>query len=198
MYRDATVTLEAVDVAIPPGANIAYIQGVGDNSAPALQQLGVPVTIIDPANLASADLSPYTAVVIGTRAYEAHPELVANNAKLLDWVQRGGTMVVQYGQYEMLQPGIMPYPITLARPAARVTEENAAVTVLLPNNPLLKYPNAITASDLNGWVQDRALYMPTHVRFGVRRAALNARYGRSAESGRRCSSRPTARARTCT
>ncbi len=48
LYRDATVTLEAVDVAIPPGANIAYIQGVGDNSAPALQQLGVPVTIIDP------------------------------------------------------------------------------------------------------------------------------------------------------
>jgi hypothetical protein len=161
MYRDATVTLEAVDIAIPPGANIAYIQGVGDNSAPALQQLGVPVTIIDPANLASADLSPYTAIVIGTRAYDAHPELVANNAKLLEWVKRGGTMVVQYGQYEMLQPGIMPYPITLGRPAARVTEENSPVTVLLPNNPVLKYPNAITASDWNGWVQDRALYMPT-------------------------------------
>jgi len=161
MYRDATVTLEAVDVRIPPGANIAYIQGVGDNSAPALQQLGIPVTIIDPATLASADLAPYTAIVIGTRAYEAHPELVANNARLLDWVKRGGTMVVQYGQYEMTQPGIMPYPITLARPAARVTEENSAVTVLDPKNPLLNAPNAITQSDWTGWVQDRSLYMPS-------------------------------------
>ena len=161
MYRDATVTLEAVDVRIPPGANVAYIQGVGDNSAPALQQLGIPVTILDPSTLATADLAPYTAIVIGTRAYEAHPELVANNARLLDWVKKGGTMVVQYGQYEMTQPGIMPYPITLTRPAARVTEENSAVTVLDPKNPLLIAPNAIGAGDWTGWVQDRALYMPS-------------------------------------
>jgi len=161
MYRDATVTLEAVDVRIPPGLNIAYIQGVGDNSAPTLQQLGIPVTIIDPATLASADLAPYTTIVIGTRAYEAHPELVANNARLLEWVKKGGTMVVQYGQYEMTQPGIMPYPITLTRPAARVTEENSAVTVLDPKNPLLNAPNAITQNDWTGWVQDRALYMPS-------------------------------------
>jgi LmbE family N-acetylglucosaminyl deacetylase len=161
LYRDATIMLQAVDVAIPPGANIAYVPGVGDNSAAALRQLGVPVTILDPATLASADLSPYTAVVIGSRAYEAHPELVANNARLLDWVKGGGTMVVQYGQYEMTQPGIMPYPITLTRPAARVTEEDAVVTVLAPRDPLLNAPNRIGAADWKGWVQDFALYMPS-------------------------------------
>jgi hypothetical protein len=161
LYRDATVTLQAVDVAIPQGANVAYIPGVGDNSAAALRQLGVPVTILDPATLASADLSPYTAVVIGSRAYEAHPELVANNARLLEWVNRGGTMVVQYGQYEMTQPGMMPYPITLTRPAARVTEEDATVTVLAPQNPLLNSPNRIGAADWKGWVQDFGLYMPS-------------------------------------
>jgi hypothetical protein len=161
LYRDATIMLQAVDVAIPPGANVAYVPGVGDNSAAALRQLGVPVTILDPTTLASADLSPYTAVVIGSRAYEAHPELVANNARLLDWVKGGGTMVVQYGQYEMTQPGIMPYPITLTRPAARVTEEDAVVTVLAPRDPLLNAPNHIGAADWKGWVQDFALYMPS-------------------------------------
>jgi LmbE family N-acetylglucosaminyl deacetylase len=161
LYRDATMTLQAVDIAIPTGANVAYIPGVGDNSAAALQQLGIPVTILDPATLASADLSPYTAVVIGSRAYEAHPELVANNARLLDWVKRGGTMVVQYGQYEMTRPGIMPYRDSLTRPAARVTEEDAVVTVLAPKDPLLNTPNRIGPADWKGWVQDFALYMPT-------------------------------------
>jgi hypothetical protein len=70
-------------------------------------------------------------------------------------------MVVQYGQYEMTQPGIMPYPISLTRPAARVTEENSAVTVLDPKNPLLLSPNAIQPGDWTGWVQDRSLYMPS-------------------------------------
>ncbi len=161
LYRDATLTVEAVDVRLPRNANVAYIQGVGDNVARSLEELGLPVTILDPAKLATTDLSPYTAVVIGTRAYEAQPELVANNARLLDWVRNGGTMVVQYGQYEMLQRGIMPYPITLDRPAKRVTVEGVPVTVLRPDHPLLTTPNAIGASDWAGWVQERALYMPT-------------------------------------
>ena len=161
LYRDASMTLEAVDIAIPAGANVAYIPGVGDNSAAALRQLGIPVTILDPTTLASADLSPYSAVVVGSRAYEAHPDLVANNARLLDWVQRGGTMVVQYGQYEMMRPGIMPYRDSLTRPAARVTEEDAVVTVLAPKDPLLNTPNRIGPADWKGWVQDFALYMPT-------------------------------------
>ena len=161
IYRNASVTLQAVDVVIPPGANVAYIQGTNDNSAPALQQLGIPLTMLDPATLARADLTPYTTIVVGPRAYETDPGLVANNARLLDWVKKGGTLVVQYGQYEMTQPGIMPYPITLSRPAVRVTEEDAAVTVLAPNNALLNSPNKIGAADWKGWVQDFALYMPS-------------------------------------
>jgi hypothetical protein len=98
---------------------------------------------------------------VGTRAYEAHPELAAANARLLDWVRRGGTMVVQYGQYEMTRPGIMPYPITLSRPAARVTEENAPVRIPKPDSPLLNWPNKITTADWSGWVQERSLYMPS-------------------------------------
>ena len=72
-------------------------------------------------------------------------------------------MVVQYGQREMAAAGMMPYPITLTRPAERVTDEASPVTVLAPNDPLLTTPNRITDADLRGWVQERAMYMPSTI-----------------------------------
>jgi len=163
LYRDATIALEAVDVKLPPDATIAYVQGVGDNSAPMLQQLGLRVSVLNAADIPRTDLSRFDAIVVGTRAYESNETLVANNASLLDYVRRGGTMVVQYGQYEMQRPGIMPYPITIARPADRVTDEASPVRILDPGARVLTFPNAITAADFGGWVQDRSLYMPrTH------------------------------------
>jgi hypothetical protein len=69
-------------------------------------------------------------------------------------------LVVQYGQYEMMQPGIMPYPIAIARPHDRVTVEESPVRLLLPDHPLLNVPNRITTADFEDWVQERSLYMP--------------------------------------
>lgn len=160
LYRPATIRLVAVDARAARGLNVAYIAGVSDNIAPALAQLGVAVAVIPAAEVARTELSQYTTVVVGPRAYEAHPELVTANPRLLDFVRNGGTLVVQYGQYEMAQPGIMPYPITLARPADRVTHEDAPVAILDPNAPELRAPNRIGDSDFMGWVQERALYMP--------------------------------------
>ena len=160
LYRPSAVALEAVDLKVPRGLTVAYIPGVGDNIAPMLEQLGLNVTVLDPASLPRTDLSRFGAVVVGTRAYEASDALVANNARLLEYAHGGGTLVVQYGQYEMQQAGIMPYPITLARPADRVTLENAPVKVLDLNAPVLNAPNRITDQDFAGWVQDRTLYMP--------------------------------------
>ena len=74
--------------------------------------------------------------------------------------RRGGTVVVQYGQYEMTQPGIMPYPITISRPHDRVTHEDAPVTLLDPAARVLSSPNRITDANFAGWVQERSLYMP--------------------------------------
>src|SRR5688572_1676933 len=163
LYRDAAVAIEAVDLKVPADAVIAYIQGVGDNSAAMLQQLGLRVTVLDPVDIPKTDLARYNAIVVGTRAYESNEALVANNAALLDYVRRGGTMVVQYGQTEMQTPGIMPYPITLSRPADRVTDEASPVRLLDPKARVLSFPNAIDSADFRGWVQDRSLYMPrTH------------------------------------
>jgi LmbE family N-acetylglucosaminyl deacetylase len=163
LYRDATVAIEAVDLKVPADAVIAYIQGVGDNSAAMLQQLGLRVTVLNPADIPRTDLARYNAIVVGTRAYESNEALVANNAALLDYVKRGGTMVVQYGQTEMPNAGIMPFPITLSRPADRVTDEQSQVRILDPKARVLAFPNAIDSADFRGWVQDRSLYMPrTH------------------------------------
>jgi len=161
IYRPSTLAINAVDVLLPPHLNVAYIPGVGDNVAPVLQQLGVPLTIIDPDEIPQTDLGKFSAIVVGPRAYQASGSLQSNNDYLLSYVRNGGRMVVQYGQGEMQRPGIMPYPMALKQPAERVTDENAPVTFTGPKSPLLNSPNKITQDDFKGWVQERATYMPS-------------------------------------
>jgi LmbE family N-acetylglucosaminyl deacetylase len=145
MYRASALRLEAVDIRIPAALSVAYIQGVGDNVAPFLRQLGIPVTIVSPEELPLTDLNRFSTVVVGTRAYEAHRDLVAYNARLLDFARKGGTLVVQYGQNIATQ-GVMPYPVTTPR-TSRVTVEQAPVTVLDPASRVLNVPNKIGAAD---------------------------------------------------
>jgi LmbE family N-acetylglucosaminyl deacetylase len=161
LYREAVTTLQAVDVAVPRTLAVGYIPGVGDNVAPSLVQLGIPVTILDPSRLAAEDLARFTTIVVGPRAYEAHEALAEHNHRLLDFARGGGTLVVQYQQYEIMRPGMTPFPLRLGRPAARVTEEDAPVRILRPDAPVLAAPNRIGSEDFAGWVQERALYMPS-------------------------------------
>jgi LmbE family N-acetylglucosaminyl deacetylase len=160
LYRRAVTDVVSADVAVPADLTVAYLPGVSDNVAPVIEQLGIPVTVIDASALPLLDPARTSVLVIGPRAYEANDSLAANAASVLEFARRGGTVVVQYGQQEMMQPGIMPYPIALERRADRVTEEDAPVRVLDPASPILVYPNRITDRDFAGWVQERALYMP--------------------------------------
>jgi hypothetical protein len=161
IYRPSTLAINTADVVLPAKLNVAYVPGVGDNVAPVLQQLGVPLTIVQPDDIPQTDLSRFSAIVVGPRAYQASQILQDNNGYLLTYVRNGGRLVVQYGQGEMQRPGIMPYPITLKQPAERVTDETAPVTFTDPQSPLLNAPNKITQDDFNGWVQERASYMPS-------------------------------------
>lgn len=160
MYVAPKTQVSAVDVRVPANISVAYVPGVADHGAAALEQLGIPVTTIEPAQLRTANLRRFTTLVVGPRAYDASPELRASREIVLAFARAGGTVVVQYGQYEMLQQGIMPYPITLARPADRVTDENAPVRIVAPLSSVLRTPNAITQNDFSEWVQERSLYMP--------------------------------------
>jgi hypothetical protein len=158
-YRPSSVVIEAVNASFA-NLRLGYVRGVGDNVMPMLEELGLPVTELDPAKLPQTRLAGFTTIVLGPRAYEANPALVANNAVLMRFARDGGTIVTQYGQFEYARPGILPYAITLSRPADRVTDETAPVRVLDPSSPLLGAPNRVGESDFSNWVQERALYMP--------------------------------------
>ncbi len=160
-YRAASVQVEAVTALLPPKTMVAYIRGVGDNVATMLGQLGMKVTMIAPEELGDADLSKFGSVVVGPRAFAAHPALVAQSPRLQVFARNGGTVVVQYGQQEMQTPGILPYPVALQQRAERVTDETAPVTMLASGARVLNTPNAITAADFTDWVQERSTYMPS-------------------------------------
>lgn len=136
--------------------NIGYIAGAGDDVPTALRQMDCQVTMLNEAGL-TKDLSVYDAIVVGVRAYNTENYLANYQSKLMDYVKNGGTMVVQYtipGGQKVKQIG--PYDIELGRD--RVAEEDAEMRFLLPEHPLLNYPNKITEKDFEGWIQERGLY----------------------------------------
>jgi hypothetical protein len=67
-------------------------------------------------------------------------------------------VLVQYQQSPYFNGKFAPFPLTLAQPHDRVTEENAPVTTLRPDDPAFRSPNAIGPKDWDGWVQERGLY----------------------------------------
>ena len=136
--------------------HIGYIMGAGDEVPDALRQIGCDVTLLGPTDLAEADLSRFDAIVTGVRAYNVRPDLVANNQRLLDYVERGGTLVVQYNTIDKTLERIGPYPIKFNHD--RVTVEDSPVKFLDPGNTVMKEPNAITERDFDGWIQERGLY----------------------------------------
>ncbi len=141
---------------------IGYIMGAGDEVPGSLRQLGCEVTLLGAEDLARGDLRRFDAIVTGVRAYNVRSDLVANQQRLLDYVQQGGTLVVQYvtpDQRSGPLPALGPYPL---RPAnVRVTVEEAPVAILNPAHPLVTTPNKIGEEDFRGWVQERGLYFAT-------------------------------------
>lgn len=138
---------------------VAYINGAGDDVATAIEAIGSKVTRFEPSEVPS-DLSKYNAVVIGIRAFNVAPlEMAALQEHLDNYVKNGGTLIMQYNTSRGIdKEALGPLPITLSR--KRVTDENAAVTLLAPKHALLNTPNKITNTDFENWVQERGLYFP--------------------------------------
>jgi hypothetical protein len=112
--------------------------------------------MIGPEELAWGNLSRFHTIVTGVRAYERRSDLRANNTRLLEYVGRGGTLIVQYNKFEFNDAQYGPYPAKVS--AARVTDEYAPVVVLDPANAVFNTPNRISDESWNGWVQERGLY----------------------------------------
>jgi len=157
-YRPASLDVSAIHVNVPPGLRVGYIMGAGDEIPATLKQLGINVEIITPSDLKSIDLLRFNTLVMGIRAYDVSTDVRVQNGKLLDFVSRGGTFIVQYNSSTgAFNAGhYTPYPATDSN--RRVTVEEAPVEILEPQNPILNYPNKITTHDFDGWVQERGLY----------------------------------------
>jgi hypothetical protein len=139
------------------GKRIGYINGAGDLVPEALKQVGYEVHQLSENEILNGDLAIYDAIVVGVRAYNIDPRLVIENSKLLEYVKNGGNLLVQYNNSSgLVTKDIGPYPFKVVN--ERVTDETAKITILDPNNAVLSYPNKITQSDFDGWIQERGLY----------------------------------------
>jgi LmbE family N-acetylglucosaminyl deacetylase len=156
LYSPASARAEVVNLAVS-AVRVGYIMGSGDEVPDALRRMGVDVTMIGNEMLSTGDLSRFDTIVVGIRASEARPEFAANQMRLRSYMERGGTLIVQYQQTDYVERGLSPYPVK-SPGNSRVTDETAPVRILAPTHPAFTFPNRITPADFNGWVQERNLY----------------------------------------
>jgi len=142
------------------GKDVGYLPGAGDSVAEGIAQMGYRVTTLTGADLTTNRLKDFDAVVIGIRAFNVRTDLVSQLPALFAFVAEGGNVIVQYnrpgGDFKTEQ--LAPYRLRLSQ--ERVTDENAAITFLAANHPVLNTPNKITSADFEGWVQERGVYFP--------------------------------------
>jgi LmbE family N-acetylglucosaminyl deacetylase len=155
------VAVAAFPLALPPLSRVGYVRGAADDVPQALAAVGVPIELLAPGDLQSPHLGGFDAIVVGSRAYESVPGLTAANPALLDYVRRGGLLVVQFQRWEYFQQGLAPVQMTMGRRGAgRTTDETAPVRLLVPEHRVFARPNEIGPTDWEGWVQERGLYYP--------------------------------------
>ncbi len=156
IYGQAETEFEVVDVSVAP-VRVGYVMGSGDKVPEALRRLGLEVMLLDDAALTTGDLSRFDTIVVGIRASQTRPAYVANNRRLLDFAEQGGTLIVQYQQPDFIAKGLAPFPASMDG-NVRVVDETAPVVILEPDHPAFTYPNQISAQDFDGWVQERNNY----------------------------------------
>lgn len=158
--RPAELVIAAAEIRLPHLRAVGYIRGASDRVPESLLSIGVPLEILGARALEAGDLAHFDAIVVGSRAYETDPALARSNGRLLEYARNGGLLIVQYQQYPFIEGGFAPFPLEIARPHDRITDETAPVKLLEPEHPVFARPNRIGAEDWAGWVQERGLYFP--------------------------------------
>ncbi len=142
------------------GSTIGYIMGSGDEVPDGLRNLGYSVILIDDEMLENGDFSQFDVIITGVRAYNTRERLKYIRPKLMQYIENGGTLIVQYNvSTGLLTQDIGPYPFVIGQD--RVCVETAPVTFIDPNHHLLNFPNKINQKDFEGWIQERGLYFAT-------------------------------------
>ena len=159
------VPVVVANAQVAANARVGYIRGFDFSLPNALNALGVESKELSVDEVKTGDLSKFTSVVVDNRVYESKPELIAVNQKLLDYTKAGGTLIVFYHKSDewnpderRSRPQLAPYKLILG--GERVTDENAPITFIEPDHPLLNTPNKMGQDDFKNWIQERGLYYP--------------------------------------
>lgn len=161
LFPFAEARVERVDLKFS-GRKIGYIAGAGDLIPESLTQIGYQVTRLTEKQVINEDLSGYDAIITGVRLYNISEQINLMQPKLMTYVKKGGTLLVQYNVNTPLKiTDLGPYPFRLTRD--RVTEEDAKVTFLAADHPVLNFPNKITDKDFDGWIQELGLYFTSDI-----------------------------------
>lgn len=158
LFLRAEAAVVVAPVQFAAGRRIGYLRGAADAIPEALDAAGVPFRLLSAADLDGAVLDSLDVMVIGPRAYEISDALRRAHPRLVRFAERGGTLMIQYQQYQFIAGGFAPLPMTIARPHDRVTDENAPIR-WLPGSELIRTgPNRLIPRDFDDWVQERGLY----------------------------------------
>lgn len=158
----AEVSVRVVDAGSTT-ARIGYVGGGNDSVDDWLRQLGLNVSDMTDDDLESETaLSAFDTIVIGIFAMKTRKDLFAALPQLHRWVRNGGTLVTLYHRpWDNWAPdSTPPARLEIGQPSLRwrVTDQNAEVTALEPEHPLLTTPNPIGHADWAGWNKERGLY----------------------------------------
>jgi len=159
------VPIVFADARTAPNLRVGYVRGFDFSLPNALNALGVESKELTVEEVKTADLQKYSSIIVDNRVYESTPGLIAANQKLLDYANAGGTLIVFYHKSfewnpdeRRQRPQLAPYKLILGD--ERIVDENAPVTFLEPQHPLLNSPNKIGPEDFANWIQERGLYYP--------------------------------------
>ncbi len=155
LYQPSAFRTSGVDVKVSTGLRIGYVMGTGDAVPESLKNLGVQPEFLSAQDIAQGELEKYDTIVLGIRAYDARPELARFSTRLLDYVNQGGALVVQYHFGRTYGPYPFSLPPNPGGDTERVVDETAPVRFLEPQSPILNWPNKISAKDFEGWISGR-------------------------------------------
>jgi len=136
---------------------IAYLMGSGDKVPESLRLVGFEVDVLKKDKITVSNLNSYDALIIGVRAFNSDKTLGNIKSEIMKYMNEGGNVIVQYNTSRNIDVNTFaPFPFKLSR--NRVSQENSFVKILDDKHPALNYPNKISLSDFDGWVQERGLY----------------------------------------
>jgi LmbE family N-acetylglucosaminyl deacetylase len=160
-HGSASVPVNVFDVKVAQKINLGIITSYDNTLEAAAGELHVPYQLLSDNDIEKGDLARFTTIIIDIRAYLVREGLKKFNNRLLDYVREGGNLVVMYQRDQEWKPEYAPFPFQITR--KRITIEEAPVTILTPEHPLMSTPNRIGDRDWEGWTQERGLYFPGNV-----------------------------------